>query len=186
MGHLTKLWTPIRWSTSCGKGNPKWTVGERSYKYINCSFMNREIKVGSTLHDFSQFSFLFFLLPFLFNIDSGSGSKLCDLLQSSQDIKICLWTKLKRNEDGFDMESVNDQWLQITRLLFEGAARMTCGQDLRLISEERLGQEVVQSLVHLLIGYSGPNGPDPWQMCSDVLGNNTTTLHWKIPPKPRG
>lgn len=104
---------PNPWSASCGKGNPKWTVGERSYKYINCSLMIREIKVGSTLHDFSQFSFLFFLLPFLFNIDSGS--KLCDLLQSSQYIKICLWTKLKRNKDGFDMESVNDQWLQITR-----------------------------------------------------------------------
>lgn len=115
LGHLTKLWNPICWSASCGKGNPKWTVGERSYKYINYSLMIREIKVGSTLHDFSQFSFLFFLLPFLFTIDSGSDSKLCDLLQSSQYFKICLWTKLKRNEDGFDMESVNNQWLQITR-----------------------------------------------------------------------
>lgn len=93
--------------------------------------------------DILQFSFLFSPFPFLFYIDSDGRGKVCDLLQILQygvcleniqphNIKsrgICgwilffqialvyqnsLWLKSKRNEDGIEMESVNDQRLQIT------------------------------------------------------------------------
>lgn len=129
------------------------------------SWTASETRAGLVLCSFPPIFF-----PFLFYTDSGGGSKFCDLLQILQSIKICLWLKLKRNHDGAEIEAMNAQWLQITEHCLWEQQEWPAGKI--YTPHQRKDQDrhwIELSAVPYRLFET--KCLDPWQMCSDVLGN---------------